>query len=211
MFTGIIEETGTIKSIVSVPEGKKFTISAERILSDLSVEDSVSISGVCLTVEDTGKDFFKATAVKETLTRSNLGVIQPGVEVNLERAMRFNKRFGGHFVYGHIDGTGKILSISLRAKSRDIGIMIPEDLMKYMIIKGSAALDGISLTIAGIDGNIIMVSVIPYTMENTTLCLKKIGDKVNIEVDIIGKYIENFLVSEDRIVKYRDKLKDFLK
>lgn len=210
MFTGIIEEKGTINKIESIPSGKLFTISANRVLADLSVEDSISISGVCLTVVDCDKQSFKAMAVQETLHTSILGEIRSSTQVNLERAMSSNSRFGGHFVYGHVDGMGSIFSLMNKGENRIIEIELPSELLKYMIKKGSVAVDGISLTIADISDNRILISIIPYTLQNTTIINKKRGDKVNIETDIIGKYIEKFIHGKDHDENYQQKLLNFL-
>lgn len=210
MFTGIIEETGTIKKIESQSSGKRFTITAERVLEDLSVEDSISVSGVCLTVIARNPDSFQATAVPETLKNSILGEIKSGTEVNLERAMSSNSRFGGHFVYGHVDGMGKISSLKDRGENWIMEIEVPENLEKYMIKKGSVAVDGISLTIADIIHNRINISIIPYTLQNTTVINKKQGEKVNLETDIVGKYIEKLINKENYKTNTDTKLLDFL-
>jgi len=166
MFTGIIEEKGIIKKIKTIPSGKQFTITAERVFNDLSIEDSISVSGVCLTVIECGTNSFTVDAVKETLDTSILGMIKTETEVNLERALSSNARLGGHFVYGHVDGIGRISSIIDKADNRIIEIEIPSDLERYMIKKGSVAIDGISLTIADIRDNRIFISIIPYTLQS---------------------------------------------
>ena len=210
MFTGIIEEMGTIKKIEPTPSGKRFTITAEKVLSDLSIEDSISVSGVCLTVIECDAGSFQATVVQETLQTSILGEINTGFQVNLERAMKGNSRFGGHFVYGHVDGMGSIISIVDRGENRIIEIEVPSNLQKYMIKKGSVALDGISLTIADISHNRIVISIIPYTLQNTTIIHQKIGNKVNIEVDVVGKFIERFINSKNDNDRRNEKLLEFL-
>jgi len=210
MFTGIIEETGTIKKIETQSSGKRFTITAKRILEDLSVEDSISVSGVCLTVIACNSDSFQVTAVPETLNNSILGEIKSGTEVNLERAMSSNSRFGGHFVYGHVDDIGNIVSVINKGDNRIIEIEVPENLKKYMIKKGSVAVDGISLTIADISSNRIKISIIPYTLKNTTIIDTRKGDKVNIETDIIGKYIEKLFNQQEYNMNGNSKLINFL-
>ncbi|MFO7890662.1 MAG: riboflavin synthase [bacterium] len=210
MFTGIIEETGTIKKIETQSSGKRFTITAKRVLEDLSVEDSISVSGVCLTVVARTPDGFQATAVPETLNTSILGEIKSGTEVNLERALGSRDRFGGHFVYGHVDGIGKISSRKDRGENWILEIEVPEHLEKYMIKKGSVAVDGISLTIADIIHNRISISIIPYTLQHTTIINKKQGEKVNLETDIVGKYIEKLMKKEDYRTNTDTKLLDFL-
>jgi len=211
MFTGIIEETGEISKINSVSSGKQFTVKANKVLSDLKIEDSISVSGVCLTVVACDSDNFQAVAVQETLDTSILGKFRHGTEVNLERALSSRDRFGGHFVYGHVDSTGEIFSLKDRGDNRVIEITIPADLEKYMIKKGSVAVDGISLTIADIIDDRIAVSIIPYTLQNTTIIHTKRGDRVNIETDIVGKYIEKFLRREDYDTDKDTKLLNFLK
>ncbi len=210
MFTGIIEETGTIKKIEPLSSGKKFTVTAEKVLDDLSVEDSISVSGVCLTVVKCNADNFQAVAVHETLSTSILGKIRNGIKVNLERAMSSISRFGGHFVYGHVDGIGNILSVINKGDNRIIEIEVPEELKKYMIKKGSVAVDGISLTIADINSNRIKISIIPYTLENTTIIDTRKSDKVNIETDIIGKYIEKLFNQQEYDMNSNSKLVNFL-
>jgi len=185
MFTGIIEETGTIKKIEIQSSGKRFTITAERVLEDLSVEDSISVSGVCLTVVARNPDSFQATAVPETLNTSILGEIKSGTEVNLERALSSRDRFGGHFVYGHVDGRGRIFSCKDRGENWIMEIEVPENLEKYMIKKGSVAVDGISLTIADIIHNRISISIIPYTLQHTTIMNKKEGYKTNTDTKLL--------------------------
>ena len=168
------------------------------------------MSGVCLTVIECDAGSFQATVVQETLQTSILGEINTGFQVNLERAMRGNSRFGGHFVYGHVDGMGCIVSIVDRGENRIIEIEVPSNLQKYMIKKGSVALDGISLTIADISSSRIVISIIPYTLQNTTIIHQKIGNKVNIEVDVVGKYIERFINSKDDNDHRNEKLLEFL-
>lgn len=193
MFTGIIEEMGIVKSIKS----KVITIEANKIFDDLKLGDSVAVNGTCLTVSSfEGKvspKIFNADITSETLSRTNLGDLKSGFKVNLERALTLNGRLGGHIVSGHIDEVGIIKNISKNAEDIELTIEVPPNLMKYIIEKGSVAVDGISLTVAKVNKNYFSVAIIPHTLKETILYYKKAGDKVNIENDIIGKYVEKLL------------------
>lgn len=196
MFTGIIEEVGTIKSLSRSGSSAVITIGAEKVLGDVSLGDSIAVNGLCLTVTDFGSAAFSADIMPESLKRSSLGSLKSGDKVNLERAMQLGGRFGGHIVSGHIDGTGRIYSI--RKDSNAIWYTIKTDnkILKYIVEKGSIAIDGISLTVAAADSDSFSVSVIPHTAENTILPYKRTGDIVNLENDCIGKYVEK-LMSEN--------------
>lgn len=193
MFTGIIEEIGIVKSVKS----KVITIEANKIFEDLKLGDSVSVNGTCLTVASfENKIFpkiFNADITLETLSRTNLGELKSGFKVNLERALTLNGRLGGHIVSGHIDGVGIIKNISKNSDDIKLIIEVSPNLMKYIIEKGSVAVDGISLTVAEVNKNNFSVAIIPHTLKETILYYKKTGDKVNIENDIIGKYVEKLL------------------
>lgn len=193
MFTGIIEEVGQVKNIKKNPASAVVTIGAERVLEGTRLGDSIAVNGICLTVTGMGSNYFTADVMHETLRRSSLGSVQPGNCVNLERAMQLGARFGGHIVSGHIDGTGKVLGI--REDDNAVWYRISADfkLLKYIIEKGSVAIDGISLTVAEVRTDSFLVSVIPHTRANTTLSQKRIGDLVNIENDCIGKYVEKLM------------------
>lgn len=193
MFTGIIEELGKIQAIRSVDRGKTFSIQCHHILSDLKVEDSVAVNGVCLTAEKVNSGGFEATAVEESLEKSTLSTLSTNDQVNLERAVRMQDRLGGHLMMGHVDATASVLNIKSRGASFWLEIKIPDHLEKYIIQKGSIAIQGISLTVAEKSKHKISVAVIPYTFQNTNFRFLKAGDMVNIETDFIGKYIENFL------------------
>lgn len=192
MFTGIIEEMGIIERVTPVSHGRHFRISAIRVLEDLSTEDSISVSGVCLTTTKVDKNFFDVTAVDETLQRSTLSELTLKSKVNLERALRFNDRLGGHLVQGHIDGIGNVRSAVSKGASTLLEIEIPKHLARYIVEKGSIAIDGISLTIAKIHQDRLTISIIPYTLEHTTLGFIRPGCKVNLEVDMFSKYAEKF-------------------
>lgn len=195
MFTGIIEEMGIVKSIKS----KVITIEANKIFDDLKLGDSVSVNGTCLTVSSFSNKIFNADITSETLSRTNLGDLKSGFKVNLERALTLNGRLGGHIVSGHIDGVGIVKNISKKSEDIELVIEVPTNLMKYIIEKGSVAIDGISLTVAKVDNNKnnFSVAIIPHTLKETVLYYKKAGDKVNIENDIIGKYVERLLSFND--------------
>ena len=193
MFTGIIEELGKIQEIETRSSGMQFTISAKLVMDDLNIGDSISINGVCLTVTEKKEKEFSLDLVPETLDKSNLGELIEGNYVNLERAMQASGRFGGHILQGHVETLGVILDKQQQEDNAVISVGLDPEWMRYCIPKGSIALDGISLTIANIEANIVEISLIPHTLENTTLGLKSKSDTLNIETDIIGKYVERLL------------------
>ena len=208
MFTGIVEEIGTVNSIKRGARECVYTFAAEKILSDMNIGDSIAVNGLCLTVTAFGDGWFSADVMNESLRRSNLGDLQKGGKVNLERAMAANGRFGGHIVSGHIDGTGILLSKIRENNAVWITISASEELMHYIVMKGSVALDGVSLTVAKVMKDAFSVSLIPHTGEETTLLSKRAGHKINIECDIVGKYIEKLCTpqkngtTEDFLRKY---------
>lgn len=193
MFTGIIEEVGQIKALKRGANSIILTVGAVTIMDDLKLGDSVATNGVCLTVTALGKDSFQADVMHETMNRSSLGSLKPGSHVNLERAMPANGRFGGHMVSGHIDGTGNIVSVEKDDNAVWYTISADERILRYIIEKGSIAIDGISLTVAKVTDHDFSVSIIPHTLRETILAEKKIGDIVNLENDMVGKYIEKFM------------------
>ena len=193
MFTGIIEEIGTIKGISSGANSAVLEIQCREILSDLSLGDSVATNGVCLTVTSLTGNGYTADVMHETLNRSSLGTLKVGSHVNLERAMAADGRFGGHIVSGHIDGTGTIVSIARDDNAIWYTIRCDSTLMKYIIEKGSITIDGISLTVAKVTTDTFSVSIIPHTAKETILSEKKNGDIVNLENDVVGKYIEHLM------------------
>lgn len=190
MFTGIVEETGIIKGVQKGINSSSLLIQGSIIFQDLRLGDSVAVNGVCLTVSGCSKNIFTADVMQETLNRSALGLLKTGSHVNLERALPANGRFGGHIVSGHIDGTGVITQIKKDGIAIWYTIRASGQIMKYIVEKGSVAVDGISLTAAKVTAGSFLVSVIPHTLNNTILSEKSIGDKVNLENDLIGKYIE---------------------
>ncbi|MDZ7318716.1 MAG: riboflavin synthase [candidate division KSB1 bacterium] len=193
MFTGIIEEIGTIHRLVPQPSGLRIWIGAKRILDDLKIDQSVAVNGVCLTVVEIDGNVFTADVVAETLHRSTLQFAKINEAVNLERALRLQDRLGGHLVQGHVDGMGIVRQLVTGSEGNFLKIEIPQELERYTIPKGSIAIDGISLTIAGKEQQIFSVAIIPHTLEQTILKFKKAGDRVNIEVDFLAKYVEQFV------------------
>jgi riboflavin synthase len=197
MFTGIIEDIGTVIKVEKGRLSAKLSIEAsDFIFSDLKLGDSVAVNGVCLTVAHLSKQSFVVDVMHETLSRSNLSNLKSGSRVNLERALSVNSRFGGHIVSGHIDGVGEIVSIKKDDNAILFQIKTMPQVMKYIIEKGSIAIDGISLTVINLTDNAFSVAIIPHTSKNTTLSQKAISDTVNLENDIIGKYVER-LMSHD--------------
>jgi len=196
MFTGIIEELGRVSAIEKQPDAIRLTIACNEVLSDLKRGDSISCSGTCLTAIEIDEKGFTADVMLETIRRSSLDGVEVGDPINLERAMTAATRFGGHVVQGHVDGVGEVVS---REKSDNwdwVKIRLPKDLMKYIVHKGSITLDGISLTVNEVDGDVIAVSLIPETLRVTTLGYKKPGDKVNFEADVMAKHIERLMESK---------------
>lgn len=193
MFTGIIEEVGEVKSLKIGSESSKLTIKAHKVLEKTLIGDSIATNGVCLTVTNINGNTFEADVMEETFRRSNLGNLKVGSKVNLERALTLEKRLGGHIVSGHIDGCGKVLSLIKEKNAVWVTIGADKKILKYIIEKGSIAIDGISLTVAYVDEEVFKVSIIPHTGEETTLLTKTVGESVNLECDMIGKYVEKLL------------------
>jgi len=197
MFTGIIEEIGTVTNVTRGAKSSRVTINAKVIFSDLKLGDSVSTNGVCLTVSALTNHTFTADIMHETLKNTSLANLASGIQVNLERAMASDGRFGGHIVSGHIDGTGTVKTIKKDDNAVIYTIKTDDDILKYIIKKGSIAIDGISLTVTHVDEATFSVSIIPHTLSETILGNKKMGDIVNLEVDMIAKYIEKLLLGKD--------------
>ncbi len=193
MFTGIIEEIGEVSSIKKGAGSAVITIRAKKVLEDMHLGDSVAVNGICLTTVSIGRNTYSADVMHETLRRTNLGQLKSGSRVNLERAMAADGRFGGHMVAGHIDGIGTISSMTKDDNAIWITVDTEPAILKYIIEKGSIAIDGISLTVAAVSNRNFSVSVIPHTGIHTTLLDKKPGDTVNLENDLIGKYVEKLL------------------
>ncbi len=193
MFTGLIEEIGIIRGIRNIGGGKRFTVEGKKILSDLKIDDSVAINGACQTVVSISGNLFEVEAVEETLKKTTLSKFRSGQKVNLERALMLGSRLGGHLVQGHIDTTGKIKQVRKLSSSYLYYISYPDDFAKYIIKHGSICIDGISLTVADIQQESFVVSIIPHTSANTIIETYSAGVEVNLEFDIIGKYIEKML------------------
>lgn len=210
IFTGIVEEIGEVRKIENKRVSSILYIGCSKVLENTKVGDSISTNGVCLTVVDILEGGFKADVMAETLRRSSLGQLDVGSKVNLERALTLKSRLGGHMVSGHIDGVGKIVSYEREDNAVWITINAQRDILKYVILKGSIAIDGVSLTVAHVDDNEFKVSIIPHTGEETILLNKNIGSKVNLECDLIGKYVEKLLFFNKEDTEKKDINKNFL-
>jgi riboflavin synthase len=209
MFTGIVEEMGEVRGIVRKRELLELSLKAEKVREDLKKGDSVSLNGVCLTVTNLERDTFKVEVMSETLRRTTLEELKVGDRVNLERALRANGRLGGHIVNGHIDGVGMIRSEKQKGEERIMEIVPPQEVLKYILPQGSVAVEGVSLTVGEQKNNSFTIFLIPYTLKNSNLGFKKIGDKLNLEVDILGKYIERLLKSEKSKGITKEILKEY--
>lgn len=211
MFTGLIEDVGTVKKIDKKSGSMSLLIECNLDLTETKIGESIALDGVCLTVVELLPKRFRVEVSSETLKRATLKNIKEGQNINLERAMRISDRLGGHLVLGHVDGIGKIKGISKDAASTKIEISAPKDIMKYIIEKGSVALDGISLTVNDCTDLDFSVNIIPHTAGHTTLTGKKVGDSINIENDIIGKYVERFLNKDKAGIEENGKIdREFL-
>lgn len=199
MFTGLIEEIGTIKSVKPTGYGTNMVVNCSEVLEGTSVGDSISINGACQTVSTLGKDIFTVYASKITCETTTLGNFKPGMLVNLERAMQAGSRFGGHIVQGHVDGKGKIINLKKDSDGLEISIEIHNNLLRYISRRGSVAVDGISLTVVSLIDIGFLLYIIPESLKKTTVLQWKAGDEVNIEVDILAKYIERLLINGDEL------------
>ncbi|MBL76155.1 MAG: riboflavin synthase [Chloroflexi bacterium] len=188
MFTGIVEELGKVLEKTTV----RLCVQAEIIVDSLEVSDSIAVNGACLTVVEKGKRSFCVDLSQETLQRTNLGFLKPGEFVNLERALTPSSRMGGHIVQGHVDTCGEVMALPRDTQENTLRISIPDEYSRYVVEKGFIAIDGISLTVVTAEKNEFTIAVIPYTLQNTVLKNRKLGDAVNIEIDILAKYIERF-------------------
>lgn len=197
MFTGIVEELGKVKNIEILPDALRITIEGPLVVSDVNRGDSISVSGACLTAVEHDATSFTADVMQETLRKTSLDGVKVGDPVNLERAMTAATRFGGHMVLGHVDAVGEIISRSPSENWELVRVQIPTELMKYVVLKGSITIDGISLTVNEVGENWIGLSLIPETLSVTTLGTKQVGAKVNIEVDVMAKHIERLLESRN--------------
>ncbi len=193
MFTGLIEEIGKIAAVERMRDGLRLTVTARKVLEDLQIDDSVNIDGACQTVVRIDDHSFTVEAVGETLQKTTFGEFTPGRVVNLERSLTLETRLGGHLVQGHVNGTGTITQWFPRGENYYLEVQLPPELMKYCIHEGSIAIDGISLTIAQLQPDRVGISIIPHTVKHTTLQFRKTGERVNIEVDVIARYVERLL------------------
>lgn len=206
IFTGLIIEVGRVRSIDRRADGAYLIIEAQKALEGTRIGDSISINGVDLTVVEMGKGFFGADASLETLKRSTLGESRAGSRVNLERALAVGERLGGHMVQGHVDGTGELLSVTTEGNAYRMRFKFPRELGRYIAMKGSITVDGISLTVAGLGGDWFEVAIIPHTWRETILSELKNGDRVNLEVDVLAKYVERLITRNESAGKASSKL-----
>lgn len=197
MFTGIIEELGLVKSLIKKSSGADITIQCNKVLENTKIGDSIAINGCCQTVVEINEDTFKANVSEETLSVTNFSTLKPGDVVNLERALTPQTRMGGHIVQGHVDCAGKFVKKEQLNEFYNLYFEVPENQSRYIVKKGSIAVNGISLTVAGVDPKVFHAAVIPHTFENTNLKFLKTYDNVNIETDILGKYVEKLLSVSD--------------
>jgi riboflavin synthase len=209
IFTGLIIEAGKVRRISRRADGAFLAIEAKKVLEGTRIGDSISINGVDLTVIEMGQDFFAADASLETLRRSTLGELRAGSRVNLERALAVGERLGGHMVQGHVDGTGELVSVTPEGNAYLMRFRFPRSLGRYIVMKGSIAVDGISLTVAGLGGDWFDVAIIPHTWRETTLGDLKRGDRVNLEVDVLAKYVER-LTQRDELTSQSELTMEYL-
>lgn len=193
MFTGLVEETGKLKNKLKTGDGFQLTFSAEKIFDDLEIGNSISVNGCCLTVVKKEGNTFSVDTIEETLKKTNLGALELNTRVNLERPLKADARLGGHFVLGHVDTTGTVIEIQELSNSHFMKIKFPDDFKKYLIYVGSVSIDGVSMTVAELGENWFGVGIIPFTWQETIFSDKKAGDKVNLEFDVLGKYVERIM------------------
>lgn len=201
MFTGLIEEIGIVKSVKPLGKGLRIAVSGKRVMDDLKIDDSIALDGVCQTVVAVNSDFFEVDTIEQSLSKTTLNKIKPGRKLNLERAVQLSSRMGGHLVQGHVDCTGKVSSIEQASLERNITISFPGEFAKYIVPVGSICVNGVSLTASSVSGNSFTVSIIPHSLKMTTLNDLSTGSSVNLEFDIIGKYIEKMLSEGIKPVK----------
>lgn len=193
MFTGIVEELGKVSHLEALGDAVRISITGPLVVSDANIGDSIAVNGVCLTVTTKSADGFTADVMQETLNRSTLGNLAAGDPVNLERPVTMATRLGGHMVQGHVDGMGEVTEREVSDNWEVVTIKPPKDLLKYIVEKGSITVDGTSLTIASVNAAVFTVSLIPETLSKTTLGIRQVGDKVNLEVDVMAKYVEKLI------------------
>ncbi len=193
MFTGLVEEKAELLEKIKTGDGYQFVIKAVNILEDLNIGSSISVNGCCLTVVRKTGNAFAVDTIEETLKKTNLGSLNVGDKVNLERPLKADARLGGHFVLGHVDTKGTVLNIEELSNSHFLKIGYPEEFKKYLIYVGSVSIDGVSMTVAQLEGNTFSVGIIPFTWQETIFSNKKVGDTVNLEFDVLGKYVERIM------------------
>jgi riboflavin synthase len=193
MFTGIIEEIGTVRAVEPRGEALVLQVACDKVRQDAALASSIAVDGVCLTVVEASPDSVGFDVMPETLSKTGLGALTPGSPVNLERAMRVGDRLGGHFVQGHVDGVGTVTRVEAEGEWYLIAIAAPDIVKRYLIPHGSISVDGVSLTVARLDADEFTVALIPHTLENTNLGTKKPGDPVNLEADMLGKYVDSLM------------------
>jgi riboflavin synthase len=199
MFTGLVEEKGRLINKIKTGDGYQLVVSALKVMEDLKVGSSISFNGCCLTVVKIDEKSFSVDTIEETLKKTNLGQLKIGDEINLERPLKAEARLGGHFVLGHIDTTGTVAEIKELSNSHFMKITFPENFKKYLIYVGSIAIDGVSMTVAQLEENSFSVGIIPFTWQETIFSSKKVGDTVNLEFDVLGKYVERIMEGKESI------------
>jgi riboflavin synthase len=198
MFTGLVEEKGILKEKIPTGDGFQFVIEAKIVMKDLQIGSSVAVNGCCLTVVKIDGNTFAVDTIEETLNKTNLGILKQGMKVNLERPLATDARLGGHFVLGHIDTTGKVEDVKELSNSHWLTISFPEQFKQYLIYVGSVAIDGVSMTVAELKDKSFSVGIIPHTWKETIFADKKVGDTVNLEFDVLGKYVERIMKSKSQ-------------
>ena len=198
MFTGLVEEKGKLKEKIPTGDGFQFVIEAKIVMKDLQIGSSIAVNGCCLTVVRINGKTFAVDTIEETLNKTNLGVLKQGMNVNLERPLAADARLGGHFVLGHIDTTGKVEDVKELSNSHWLTISFPEKFRQYLIYVGSVAIDGVSMTVAELKDKSFSVGIIPHTWKETIFTDKKVGDTVNLEFDVLGKYVERIMESKNQ-------------
>ena len=192
MFTGLIEEVGTVVSVKPTGDGADLVLKGATVMDDLKIDDSIAVNGCCLTVTSRTNDTFNVTTVSETLKKTTLGELKEGSQVNLERAMQLGDRLGGHIVQGHVDTTGVVDEVVTNETGWEVWVRFPAENRKYLIPVGSVCINGVSLTVAEVEPERLKVAIIPHTLKETNLFLFQAGDRVNMEFDLLAKYVENF-------------------
>ena len=205
MFTGLVEELGKVRSVARGAHSIRLTVAAEKVLQDVKLGDSIAVDGACLTVVECSRNSFTADIMPETFDRTTLSSLQLGASVNLERTLRVGDRLGGHIVSGHVDGVGTLIAVTTRDNANIVRVGFPKTLAPFFIPQGSVALDGVSLTIVDCGSDWLEVSLIPHTWDVTVLSRKRAGDRVNIETDVLGKYVYRLLQSGAQIASNKEK------